>query len=148
MLLLEKFCSLTTFWSNQLHLSKLNGEQGSDTSDLSLNHPNFPCPFCIKIFDEKAEVVERLDTCVGTEDLSAMIRLSVMRKLRTILTNAISFMIPPCSFCPKIFKEKAEVIEPMEVQRAKHTGNSNVSFQSMLSISRFVRLSVCPCVHF
>ena len=91
-------------------------------------------------------MVERLDTFVGAEDLSAMIRLSVMRKLRTILTNAISFMIPPCSFCPKIFKEKAEVIEPMEVQRVKHTENSNVSFQSMLSISRFVRLFVCPCV--
>ena len=80
-------------------------------------------------------MVKRLDTCVGTEDLSAMIGLSVMRKLRTILTNAISFMIPPCAFCPKIFKEKAEVIEPMEVQRAKHTGNSNVSFKSVLSIS-------------
>ena len=115
MLLLEKFCSLTTFWSNQLHLSKLNGELGSETSDLSLNHPNFPCPFCTKIFDEKAEVVEHLDTCDGTEDLSAMILLSVMRKLRTILTIAMTLLIPPCSFCPKIFKEKAEVIEPMEV---------------------------------
>ena len=130
MLLLEKFCSLTTFWSNQLHLSKLNGKLGSETSDLSLNHPYFPCPFCTKIFDEKAEVVERLDTCDGTEDLSAIICLSVMRKLRTILTTATSFMIPPCSFCPKIFKEKAEVIEPMEVQRYKHTGISNVSFLS------------------
>ena len=128
MLLLEKFCSLTTFWSNQLHLSELNGQLGSDTSDLSLNHANFPCPFCTKIFDEKAEVVECLDTCVGTEDLSAMIRLSVMRKLRTISTTAISFMIPPCSFCPKIFKEKAEMIEPMEVQRYKDTDISNVSF--------------------
>ena len=98
MLLLEKFCSLTTFWSNQLHLSKLNGELGSDTYDLSLNHPNVPCPFCTKIFDEKAEVVERLDTCVGTENLSAMICLSVMRKLRTILTTAISFIIPPLFF--------------------------------------------------
>ena len=95
-----------------------------------MDHPNFPCPFCTKIFDEKAEVVEHLDTCDGTEDLSAMIRLSVMRKLRTILTNAISFMIPPCSFYPKIFKEKAEVIEPMEVQRYKHIGTSNVSFLS------------------
>ena len=62
MLLLEKFISLTAFWSNQLHLSKLNGELGSETSDLSLNHPNFPCPFSTKTFDEKAEVVERLDT--------------------------------------------------------------------------------------
>ena len=116
MLLLEKFCTLTTFWSNQMHLSKLNEELGSDTSYLSLNHPNFPCPFCTKIFDEKADVVECLDTCVGTEDLSAIIRLSVMRKLRTILPTTISFMIPLCSFCPKIIKEKDEVIEPMEVQ--------------------------------
>ena len=128
MLLLEKFCSLTTILSNQLHLSKLNGELGPETSDLSLNHPNYPWPFCTKIFDEKAEVVERLDTCDGTEDLSAMICLSVMRKLRTILITATSFMILPCSFCPKIFKEKAEVIEPMEVQRYKHTKISNVSF--------------------
>ena len=111
MLLLEKFCSLTTFWSNQLHLSKLNGELGSYTSDLSLNYLNFPCPFCTKIFDEKAEVVEHLDTCVGKKDFSAMICLSVMRKLRTISTTATSIMIPPCSFCPKICKEKAEVIK-------------------------------------
>ena len=130
MLLLKKFCSLTTFWSNQLHLSKLNGELASETSDLFLNHPNFPCSFCTKIFDENAEVVERLDTCDGSENLSAMILLSVMRKLRTITTTATSFRIPPCSFCPKIFKEKAEVIEPMEVQRYKHTGISNVSFLS------------------
>ena len=106
MLLLEKFCSLTTFWSNQLHLSKLNGELGSETSDLSLNHPNFPCPFCTKIFDEKAEVVERLDTCDDTEDLSAMIHLSVMRKLRTISTTATSFMIPPLFFLSKDFQRK------------------------------------------
>ena len=96
-----EFCSLTTFWSNQLHLRKLNGELGSETSDLSLNHPNFPCPFCTKIFDEKAEVVEHLDTLDGREDLFAMIRLSVMRKLITISTTATSSMIPPCSFCPK-----------------------------------------------
>ena len=94
------------------------------------DHPNFPCPFCTKIFDEKAEVVEHLDTCDGTEDLSAMILLSVMRKLRTISTTATTLMIPPCSFCPKIFKEKAEVIEPMEVQRYKHIRISNVSFLS------------------
>ena len=73
-------------------------------------------------------MVEGLDTCDGTDDLSAMIRLSGMRKLRTILTTATSFMIPPCSFCPKIFKEKAEVIEPMKVQRYKHTEISNASF--------------------
>ena len=102
----------------------------SETSDSSSDHPNFPCPFCTKIFDEKAEVVEHLDTCDGTEDLSAMVRFSVMRKLRTISTTATTLMIPPCSFCPKIFKEKAEVIEPMEVQRYKHIGISNVSFLS------------------
>ena len=38
--------------------------------------------------------------------------MSVMRKLRTISTTATTLMIPPCSFCPKIFKENAEVIEP------------------------------------
>ena len=130
MLSLDKFCSLTTFCSNQLHLSKLNGVFGSETSDLFLNHPNFPCPFCTKIFDEKTEVVERFDTCDGTEDLSVMIHLSVMRKLRTILTTTTSYMILSCSFCPNIFKEKAEVIEPMEVQSYKPTGISNVSFLS------------------
>ena len=57
-----------------------------------------------------------------------MILLSVMRKLRTISTTATSFMILPGSFCPMIFKEKAEVIEHMEVQRYKHTGILNVSF--------------------
>ena len=130
MLLVDKFCTLTTFWSNQLHLSELNGELGSDTFDMSLNHPNFLCPFCTKIFDEKAEVVEHLYTCDGTEDLSAMILLSVMRKMRTILTTGTNFLIPPCSFCPMIFKEKAQVIEPMEVQRYEHTGMLNVSFLS------------------
>ena len=130
MFLVKKFCSLTTCWSNQLHLSELNGELGSETSDLSLNHPNFLCPFCTKIFDEKAKVVKHLYTCDGTEDLSVMILLSVMRKLRTISTMAISFMIPPCSFCPRIFKDNAEVIEPMKVQRYKHTGISDVSFLS------------------
>ena len=58
-----------------------------ETSDLSSDHPNFPCPFCTKIFDEKAEVVEHLDTCDGTEDLSAMILLSVMRKLKNHINN-------------------------------------------------------------
>ena len=101
-----------------------------ETSDSSSDHPNLPFPLCTKIFDEKAEVVEHLDTCDGTEDLSAMILLSVMRKLRTISTTATTLMIPPCSFCPKMFKEKAEVIEPMEVQRYKHTGIYNVYFLS------------------
>ena len=82
------------------------------------------------MFDEKIKLVEHLDTCDGTEDLSAMIILSVMRKLRTIATTAITLMIPPCSFCPKIFKEEAEVTEPMEVQRYKHIGISNVLFLS------------------
>ena len=130
MVLLEKFCSLTTFLSNQLHLSKLNGVVGSDTSNSSSNHPNFSCPFCTRIFDEKVAVVEHLDTCYGTEDLSAMVLLSVMGKLRTILTTATSSIIPPRSFCPKIFKDKAEVIEPIKVERYKLTGSSNVSFLS------------------
>ena len=96
-----------------------------------MDHPNFPCPFFNKIFVENAEVVEYLDTCDGTEDLSAMILLALIRKLRTILTTATTLMIPPCSFGPKIFKEKAEVIEPMEVHhRYKHIGSSNVSFLS------------------
>ena len=79
---------------HQLHLSKLNEELGSETSDLSLNHPNFPCPFFTKIFDEKAEVVERLDTCNGTEDPSAMICLLLIRKLKTILTTATTYDSP------------------------------------------------------
>jgi hypothetical protein len=58
-----------------------------------MDHPNFPCPFCTKIFDEKAEVVDHLDTCDGTEDFSAVILLSVVRKLRTILTTATSYKL-------------------------------------------------------
>ena len=102
-----------------------------ETSDLSSDHPNFPCFFCTKIFDGKNEMVKHLYTCDGTEDLSAMILLSVMRKLRTISTSAITLMILPCSFCPKIVKEKPEVIEPMEVQRFKH-GN----FQCVVSVKK------------
>ena len=102
MLVLDKFCLLTIIWSNQLHLSKLNGGLGLETFDLSLNHPDFPCPFCTKILYEKSEVVEHLHTCDCTEDLSAMILLSVMRKLGTITTTATSFMIPPSSFRPMI----------------------------------------------
>ena len=55
-----------------------------------------------------------------------MMLLSVMRKFRTILTFATSLMILPCSFCPKITKEKVEVIEHMEEQRYKHRGIFNV----------------------
>ena len=141
MLLVEKLCSLPNCWSNQLHLSKLNGELGSETSDLFLNHPNFLCPFCTKIFDGKAEVVEHLDTCDGTEDFFAMILLSVMRKLRTILTTATSFMIPPCSFCPNIFKEKTKLIKLMKVQRYKTRGVSKVYFcqETFMSIGNFVK---------
>ena len=124
MILVEKFCSLITFCSNQLHIRKLNGVLGSETSDSSLDHPNFPCPFCTKIFDEKTEVFEHLDTCDGT----AMILLSVMRMI--ISTTATTLMIPLCSFCPKIFKEKAEMIEPFGVQRYKHIGIFMVSFLS------------------
>ena len=131
MLLVEKFCSFTTLvQSVAISCSKLNRVLFLETSDSSLDHPNFTCPFFNKIFDEKAEVVEHLDTCDGTEGLSAMILLALIRKLRTILTTATTLMIPPCSFCPKIFKEKAEEIEPMEVHRYKHIGSSNVSFLS------------------
>ena len=49
--------------------------------------------------------------------------------------NNRHYLIPPCSFCPKIFKEKAEVIEPVEVLRYKHIGISNVSFLSKTFIS-------------
>ena len=94
-----------------MHLSTLN-RVVSETFDLFSDHPNFPCPSFTKIFNENAEVVEHLDNCDGTEDLSAMILLSVMRKLRTISTTATTLLIPPCSFCPKIFKENADVIEP------------------------------------
>ena len=31
---------------------------GSETSDSSSDHPNFPCPFCNKILVEKAEVFQ------------------------------------------------------------------------------------------
>ena len=62
----------------------------------------------MKIFDEKAEVVGHLDTCDGTADISVIL-LSVMRKLKTILTTTTRIMIPPCSLCPKIFKNKVEV---------------------------------------
>ena len=73
-------------------------------------------------------MVEHLDTCDGTEDISAMIILSVMRRFRAISTTATSLIILPGSFCPKIFKEKAEVFEPMEVQRYNHIGISIVFF--------------------
>ena len=45
---------------------------GLETSDFYSHHPNFPCPFCTQIFDEKAEVVKHLDTFDGTEDFFAM----------------------------------------------------------------------------
>ena len=87
-------------------------------------------------------MVEHLDTCDGTEDLFAMICLSVMRRLRTILTTATSLIILPGSFCPKIFKENAEVIEPMEVQRYKHIEISIVFFvcqDTFMNIENFVK---------
>ena len=47
----------------------------SETFDSSSDHPNFPCPFCTKIFDENDEVVEHLgilpfchDTFVSDEE--------------------------------------------------------------------------------
>ena len=83
---------INTFCSNQLHLSKLNGVLGSETSDLSSDHLIFSCPFCTKMCDEKAEVVIHVDTFDGKEDPSAMILLSVMRKLKTITTTTTSLM--------------------------------------------------------
>ena len=105
MLLVEEFCSLTTFWSNQLHLRKLDGVLRWETSDSSSDQPNLSCPFCTKIFDEKAEVVEHLDTCDGTKDLSAMILLSAIRRFKIISTTATSLMIFPCSD-PRLSKKR------------------------------------------
>ena len=55
--------SFKQHWSNQLHLSKLNRVLFLESSDSSLDHLNFPFHFCTKIFDERAEVLEHLDTC-------------------------------------------------------------------------------------
>ena len=85
---------------------ELNGVLGLETSDSSSDHPNFSCPFCTKIFGEKVAVVEHLDTCDGTEDISAMILFSVIRNLRIILTIATSFMIPPIPSVPRLSKER------------------------------------------
>ena len=92
MLLAEKFCSLTTFLSNQLHLSKLNGVLGSETSDSSSDYPNFPCPFCTQNFDERAEVVEHLDTCVGTEDQDCQ-RLNLVQRYKHIGFSNVFFSV-------------------------------------------------------
>ena len=43
------------------------------------------------MFEEKAEVVKHLDTCDSTEDLSAMILLSVIKKLIIIFTTSQDF---------------------------------------------------------
>ena len=67
----------------------------SETSDSSLYHPNFPCPFCTKIFDEKAEVVEHLDTCDGTEDLSAMILFQWWGSWEPYRQPPLSLWCPP-----------------------------------------------------
>ena len=98
MLLVEKLFSET--------LRKRNRVLDSETSYPSSDHPNFSFPFCTKIFDEKDEVVEHLDTCNGTEDLSATTLLSVIKKLRTILTTATSLMIPPILSVPRLSKKK------------------------------------------
>ena len=51
--------NFTTFWGPRQSVSSLKTEWSVtlETSDSSLDHRNFPCPFCTKIFDEKAEVV-------------------------------------------------------------------------------------------
>ena len=134
MLLVENFSSLTKFWSDQLHLRKLNGVLAWRLLTCPWIFPTSPAPSAPRSLNEKAEVVEHLDTCDGTKDHTAMILLSVMSKLRIISTTATSLMITPCSFCPKIFKEKAEVIEPMEVHRYKHI--SNLSFQCVFFIKK------------
>ena len=89
-----------------MHLRQLNGVLGLETSDSPLDHPSFPGPLCTKIFDERAEMVEHLDTCDGTEDLFAMILLSVMRKLRIVLTTSTSLMVSPVLSVPRLSKKR------------------------------------------
>ena len=50
-------------------------------------------------------------------------------------------MVPPCSFCPKIFKEKAEVIELLEVQRCKQEQEFQMCLfcQETFMIENFVK---------
>ena len=141
MVLLDTLCSLTTFCSNQLHLSKLNAKLSSETSDLFLNHSNFPCPFCTKNFDEKAEVFERLYTCDGTEDLSAMIRWSVMRKLITKSTTATSSWFPPFLSVPRFSKKR---LKWLNLWRNRGTNTQEFPMclfcqETFMSIEKFVK---------
>ena len=87
--------------------------------------PTFPNPF-VPRYLKKSEEVEHLDAWDGTEDLSTMILLSVMRTLRTISTTATALMIPLCSFCPK----KGWSDWTYEGTDVKLIGISNVSFLS------------------
>ena len=87
-------------------MKKLNIIYASLTSDLYSDHPNFICPFCTKIFNKKAEVVKHLDTFDDTEDLSAIILLSGMRKLKNISTTTTSLMKPPVFFAVSRFSKK------------------------------------------
>ena len=50
----------------------------------------------------------------------------------------------PVFFCPQLFKEKALVIEPMEVQRYKHKDICNVLFlskETFMSVENFLNTS-------
>ena len=69
-------------------------------------------------------MVEYLYNCDGTEDFSAMILCD--EKVGNYMDNHHYLNDSPCSFCPKIFIGKAEIIEPMEVKGNKHMGISNM----------------------
>ena len=60
--------------------------------------------------DGKDQVVEHLYNCDGTEDFSAMILLSVMRKLEIIWTTTTTLMIPPVLSVPRFSKERLELL--------------------------------------
>ena len=97
-----------------------------ETSDSSSEHPNFSYLLCTKIFDDKAELFEHLDTCDGTKDFSAMILLSAIKKLRTILTTATSLMIPSVFFLSQYSKKRLKWFN----LRYNYIEMSNVSFLS------------------
>ena len=70
-------------------------------------------PFCHDTFVNDEEVKNHIDNCHHLTD-------------------------SPYSFCPKMFKEKAQVIEPMEVHRYKQIGTSNES-----SLKKALKQTLC-----